>query len=83
MNLQPSTITPNQWQKVLKASYYSFGSGFVAGLTLAVTGALTGLADGHSFALTRALVTALIVGGVVGGFNSLAVTVKQLFTPGQ
>lgn len=82
MQTTPTPITPHQWEKIAKALYYSFGSGFVGGFTLAVTGALSGLANGGSFSINAALATALVVGGVVGGLNTVAVTIKQLFTPG-
>jgi len=78
-----SPITPKQWQKVLKALCYSFGSGFAAGFSLAVTGALSGLVNGGSLSVNTALIVALVAGGLVGAFNSIAVTIKQLFTPGE
>ena len=78
---KPSPITPNQFQKIVKSLYYSFSSGFIGGFILAVTGALPALVShSGSVALGQSLITALVTGGVVGGLNSLAVTVKQLFT---
>ena len=78
-----SPITQEQWSKVLKALYYSFGSGFVGGLTLTLTSVFANILNGTESNITfnKALIVALVVGGVVGGFNSLAVTIKQLFTP--
>lgn len=76
MNLTPSAITTPQWKKVLKALYYSVGSGFVGGFSLALAGAF----QSGSVNITSALGTAAVVGGVVGALNALAVTVKQLFT---
>lgn len=74
--MKVSPMAQSQWTKVLKALYYSAGSGFTAGFMLALAGVLqSGSGD-----LTHALLTAVIVGGVVGALNSLAVTVKQLFT---
>lgn len=79
MGLEPSPITKPQWQKVLKALYYSAASGFSAGFVLALAGVL----QGGETTLTAALGTAAVVGGVVGALNSLAVTIKQLFTPSE
>lgn len=81
MNLQPSPITSDQRGKILKALYYSFGSGFAGGFVLAVSGALTGLLNGGNVNVAKSLAIAAVVGGVVGGLNSLAVTIKQVFTP--
>lgn len=81
MNLQATTITSNQWQKVLKALYYSVTSGFAAGFLLALTGVFTSLANGGTLSISKSLVVALISAGVVGAINGLLVTVKQLFTP--
>lgn len=74
--MKMSAPTQAQWVKVLKALYYSAGSGFTAGFMLALAGVLQN-GNGN---ITQALTTAAIVGGVVGALNSLAVTVKQLFT---
>lgn len=79
--MKPTPITPNQWQKVAKALYYSFTSGFVGGFTLAITNALTSIQSGGHIDIGTAFVIGLVVGGVVGGLNTLAVTIKQLFTP--
>lgn len=79
----PTSITPKQWQKVLKALYYSFSSGFVGGLVLSLSGVLGGIVNGAGgAALGKSAVLALVVGAVVGGLNSLAVAVKQLYTAG-
>lgn len=79
MNIQPSPITSSQWKKIGKALAYSAGSGFTAGFVLGLAGALQ-TADSPDFRLVAALETAAVVGGVVGALNSLAVTVKQLFS---
>lgn len=79
--MTPTPITPNQWQKVVKALYYSFSSGFVGGFTLAITNALTSLTSGGHIDFGQAFAIGLLVAGVVGGLNTLAVTIKQLFTP--
>lgn len=76
MQLKPTVITTNQWQKVLKSLYYSAASGFSAGFMLS----LSGVIQSGNMDLVHSLSTAAIVGGVVGALNSLAVTVKQLFT---
>lgn len=81
MQLQPSPITEKQWQKVLKAMVYSFGSGFVVGLATALTGLLTVVANGGPLNLSASVGMGLLIGGLVGGANALAVTIKQLFTP--
>ncbi len=84
--MQPSTITKRQWQKVLKALYYSASSGFAGGFVITATGllstALAALQNGHELHLSigASFVISVIVGGVVGALNSIAVTVKQLFT---
>lgn len=80
MNLQPSPITTPQWKKVLKALYYSAASGFAGGFVLGLAGVLQTATSDPDFSIVVALQTAAIVGGVVGALNSLAVTVKQLFT---
>lgn len=80
MNLQPSPITTPQWKKVLKALYYSAASGFAGGFVLGLAGVLQTAPNNPDFNVVVALQTAAIVGGVVGALNSLAVTVKQLFT---
>lgn len=79
MNIQPSPISPRQWRKVLKALYYSAASGFAGGFVLGLAGALQ-TAGSPEFRIVAALETAAIVGGVVGALNSLAVTIKQLYT---
>jgi hypothetical protein len=79
--MQTSPITTSQWKKVLKALYYSAGSGFAGGFVLGLAGVLQ--AGTANFHVVTALETAAIVGGVVGALNSLAVTVKQLFTPAE
>lgn len=79
--MKPSKITQSQWQKVLKSLYYSASSGFVGGFMLGLAGAFQ--ATGASTNLKTALLTGAVVGGVVGALNSLAVTVKQLFTPSE
>lgn len=79
METTPSKITEDQWKKVLKALYYSAASGFSAGFVLALAGVL----QSGETTLTAALGTAAVVGGVVGALNSLAVTIKQLFTPNE
>jgi hypothetical protein len=84
MNLEPSPITPRQWRKVLQALYYSAGSGFAGGFVLGLAGVLQASSGHiHDLNLVASLETAAVVGGIVGAFNSLAVTVKQLFTPSQ
>lgn len=79
MALQASPVTEDQWKKVVKALYYSALSGFSGGFMLALAGVL----QGGETSLSKALITAVVVGGVVGALNSLAVTVKQVFTPGE
>lgn len=82
--MQATPITKTQWQKVLKALYYSASSGFVGGFILGLAGVLQASnGDLHSFNVLLALETAGIVGGVVGALNSLAVTIKQVFTPSE
>lgn len=76
--MEPTPITPSQWKKVLKALYYSAASGFSGGFMLALAGAFQ--LNGAGTDLVTALKTAVLVGGVVGALNSLAVTIKQLFT---
>lgn len=83
MQLQPSPITDNQWQKVLKAMAYSFGSGFVVGLATAVTGLLTVVTNGGQLNLSASVGMGLLIGGLVGGVNAVAVTIKQVFTPNE
>ncbi len=84
MNLEASPITKSQWKKVLKALYYSASSGFAGGFVLGLAGVLQGAVNVHTLNVVAALQTAAIVGGVVGALNSLAVTMKQLFTqPGE
>lgn len=78
--MQPSPLSSHQWQKVLKALLYSAGSGFAGGFMMGLAGVLQ---TNGSQDLVAAFQTAFIVGGVVGALNSLAVTVKQLFTPAE
>lgn len=73
--MAPTPLTNHQWQSVVKALAYSFGSGFVGGLILGATSFLQSGASAGTHALT-----ALVVAGVVGGLNTLAVFVKQLFS---
>lgn len=75
-NLQASPVTESQWKKIAKALYYSAASGFSGGFILALAGVLS---SGDA-SLGSALLTAAAVGGVVGALNSLAVTVKQVFS---
>lgn len=75
--MNPSPITPHQWKKVLQALLYSASSGFAGGFMMALAGVLQ---TNGSQDLAAAFETALVVGGVVGALNSLAVTVKQLFS---
>lgn len=82
MSLETSQITNDQWKKVLKALYYSAASGFAAGFLLAMAAGLQ--AQGiHDLNFVATVETAALIGGVTGAFNAVAVTVKQLFTPGQ
>jgi hypothetical protein len=74
-----SQVSAEQWKKVLKALYYSAGSGFSAGFMLA----LAGVIQSGEIDPIQALQTAAVVGGAVGALNSLAVTIKQLFTPAE
>jgi len=87
MALQPSKITADQGQKILKALAYSAGSGFVGGLLLTLGGILSPLTQGGQVTLDKTFLVSLavgaLVGGVVGAINALAVTVKQLFTPAE
>ena len=76
--MQPSPISGNQALKILKALAYSFGSGFVGGVILSLANTLQ--TTGVTF--NRAVVTGLVIGGVVGGLNTIAVTVKQVFSEG-
>lgn len=81
MNIQPSPISTKQWEKVLKALYYSAASGFAGGFVLGLAGILQASSGHvHDLNLVSSLETAAVVGGVVGAFNSIAVTVKQLFS---
>jgi hypothetical protein len=82
MSLQISPITKEQASKIVKALYYSAASGFTAGFVLVLGGVLPGVLDGTT-TLQGAFVAALVTGGVVGALNSLAVTIKQLFTPAE
>lgn len=77
MKLTATPITQRQWRKVVKALLYSGISGFAGGFGLALVGVVQ--VPGHEF--VEGLKTAVVVGGTVGALNSLAVTVKQLFTP--
>lgn len=80
MSLQISKITQKQWEKVLKALYYSAASGFSAGFLLSIANSLTnGNVDFTSISYS-ALLTGAVIAGAVAACNSLAVTVKQLFT---
>lgn len=75
-----STISKEQWAKVVRALYYSFSSGFAGGFILSLTGAISGIVNGTTPSIGKSAVVALILGGVVGGLNSLAVAIKQLYT---
>lgn len=78
--MQPSPITPNQSLKILKALAYSFGSGFVGGFLLSVTGIIQAYLAGGPLDLGQSALIGLVLGGVVGGLNTIAVTIKQVFT---
>jgi len=77
MEFKGSKVSKGQWQKVLKALYYSAASGFSAGFALDLAGVLQ---SGETGTIS-ALGTAALVGGLVAALNSLAVTIKQIFTP--
>lgn len=82
MTFKISKVTVDQWEKVAKSLYYSFSSGFIVGFLLAFTGGLSALVSrSGSVGFDQSLLVALVSGGLTGGINSLAVTVKQLFTP--
>lgn len=74
--MKPTPITKSQWRKVLKAMIYSFLSGFVGALILMFGGLLQ---SGQP--IEKKVVVAFVIAAVGGGLNTLAVTVKQLFTP--
>lgn len=76
--MKTTPITQSQWKKVLKALCYSLGSGFVGGFVLGLSGVLQ--AGTSDLNIIKGLETAAIVGGAVGSLNSLAVTIKQLFS---
>lgn len=78
--MKASVLSNDQWFKVLKALAYSFGSGFVGGFTIATTGLLSTIGT-SGITFSKATLIALVVAGVVGGLNTLAVFIKQLFTP--
>lgn len=75
-SLHMSPITDNQWKKVVKAMLYSFFSGFVGALILSFGGLLQ---SGQP--IEKKVLVSLVIAAVGGGLNTLAVTVKQLFTP--
>lgn len=76
--LKISPLSDGQITKVLKALYYSAASGFTGGFMLSLAGVFQ--INGAETDFIAALKTAAIVGGVVGALNSVAVTIKQLFT---
>jgi hypothetical protein len=80
MSFSLSNVTTDKYEKIVKALYYSFGSGFVGGFLLAFTGAMSNEVKGGNIAIGKSFVVALIVGGVVAGLNSLAVTIRQMWS---
>lgn len=64
--MKPSTITKEQWRKVIKAVLYAFVSTFVVTLKMS------------DYKMDKKTLVAAAVAGVNGVF----VTVKQLFTQG-
>lgn len=79
--MTPTPLSNHQWEKVVRAAVFSFGSGAVGGFVIGITNALSSLANGGHFALSGAVIVAVVVSAVVGGLNTLAVFVEQLFKP--
>ena len=76
MTISLTSLSDSQWVKVVKALLYSFFSGFVGGMILSVTNLIT---NGGS--ISQKAVLSLVIAAIVAGINTLAVGIKQVFTP--
>ena len=76
-----SPVTREQLNKVVKATLYSFASGFVGAVTLMSGDFIRAAQEGKAGVVN--LTVALLAAAVISGLNATMVYVKQLFTPNE